>query len=213
MMAAFYTGCASFMGQNYGAGKKERILKSYFISLAYSFGVGAIMGLMLVIFGRQFLSLFTNDPEVVKAGMYRISIMGFSYGISAFMDCTIAASRALGKSLVPTVVVIMGSCVFRIIWVYTVFAYFHTIPSLYLLYSFSWSITGLVEILYFIHVYREKVRNGMKAVQAYSGSGQFLQLSEAVAHFLPAGQQLVKDLGIGFGCAVEQDDSAWMNAA
>ena len=166
MMAAFYTGCASFMGQNYGAGKKERILKSYFVSLAYSFGVGAIMGLMLVIFGRQFLSLFTNDPEVVKAGMYRISIMGFSYGISAFMDCTIAASRALGKSLVPTVVVIMGSCVFRIIWVYTVFAYFHTIPSLYLLYSFSWSITGLVEILYFIHVYREKVRNGMKAVQA-----------------------------------------------
>ena len=130
MMAAFYTGCASFMGQNYGAGKKERILKSYFVSLAYSFGVGAIMGLMLVIFGRQFLSLFTNDPEVVKAGMYRISIMGFSYGISAFMDCTIAASRALGKSLVPTVVVIMGSCVFRIIWVYTVFAYFHTIPSL-----------------------------------------------------------------------------------
>ena len=51
MMAAFYTGCASFMGQNYGAGKKERILKSYFVSLAYSFGVGAIMGLMLVIFG------------------------------------------------------------------------------------------------------------------------------------------------------------------
>ena len=82
------------------------------------------------------------------------------------MDCTIAASRALGKSLVPTAVVIMGSCVFRIIWVYTVFAYFHTIPSLYLLYSFSWSITGLVEILYFTHVYREKVKNGMKAVQA-----------------------------------------------
>ena len=166
VMYAFYTGCSSFMSQNYGARNKKRVLKSYFISLAYSFGVGAIMGLMLVIFGRQFLSLFTNDPEVVKAGMYRISIMGFSYGISAFMDCTIAASRALGKSLVPTVVVIMGSCVFRILWVYTVFAYFHTIPSLYLLYSFSWSITGLVEILYFIHVYREKVKNGMKAVQA-----------------------------------------------
>ena len=165
-MAAFYMACASFMSQNLGAGKRDRVLKSYLISLLYSFGIGGAMGLLLVIFGKQFLSLFTNDPEVVKAGMYRISIMGFSYGISAFMDCTIAASRALGKSLVPTVVVIMGSCVFRIIWVYTVFAYFHTIPSLYLLYSFSWSITGLVEILYFIHVYREKVRNGMKAVQA-----------------------------------------------
>lgn len=161
MMAAFYTGCASFMGQNYGAGKKGRILKSYFVSLAYSFGVGAVMGLLLVLFGTPFLSLFTNDPDVMRAGMYRISIMGFSYGISAFMDCTIAASRALGKSLVPTIVVIMGSCVFRIAWVYTVFAYFKTIPSLYLLYSFSWGITGLIEILYFVHVYRQKV--GSKA--------------------------------------------------
>ena len=92
--------------------------------------------------------------------------MSFSYAISAFMDCTIAACRGIGKSLVPTIIVIIGSCAFRVAWIYTVFAYFHTIPSLYLLYSFSWSITGLVEILYFIHVYREKVRNGMKAVQA-----------------------------------------------
>ncbi len=43
-------------------------------------------------------------------------------------------------------IVIMGSCVFRVIWVYTVFAYFHTIPSLYLLYVFSWSITAVAEI-------------------------------------------------------------------
>ena len=153
VMAAFYTACGSFMGQNYGAGKKKRVRNSYLISLAYSFAIGLILGVSLVFFGRAFLSLFTRDAAVMNAGMYRLTIMGFSYCISAFMDCTIAASRALGKSLVPTVVVIMGSCVFRIIWVYTVFAYFHTIPSLYLLYSFSWSITGLVEILYFIHVF------------------------------------------------------------
>lgn len=70
----------------------------------------------------------------MNAGMYRLTIMGFSYCISAFMDCTIAAARAMGKSIIPMFIVIMGSCVFRVIWVYTVFAYFHTIPSLYLLY-------------------------------------------------------------------------------
>ena len=86
--------------------------------------------------------------------MKRLTIMGFSYGISAFMDCTIAASRALGKSLAPMVIVILGSCVFRIAWVYTVFAYFQTIPSLYLLYSCSWSLTAIAEILYFVHAYR-----------------------------------------------------------
>ena len=49
------------------------------------------------------------------------------------MDCTIAASRGLGKTVGPTVIVILGSCVFRVAWVYTIFAHFHTIPALYLL--------------------------------------------------------------------------------
>lgn len=158
MMAAFYTACGSFMGQNYGAGKKDRVKKSYLISIAYSFGIGTAAGVSLAVFGRSFLSMFTGDSAVIDAGMKRLVIMGCSYGFSAFMDATIAASRALGKSLVPTVIVIMGSCVFRVIWVYTVFAYFHTIPSLYLLYIFSWTITAVAEILYFRKVYKAQVQ-------------------------------------------------------
>ena len=149
VMAAFYTACSSFMGQNWGAGKRDRVLKSYFVSLIYSFAAGAILGLALVIFGKEFLSLFTNEPEVVEAGMQRIRIMGYSYAVSAFMDCTISASRGIGKSFGPTLIVILGSCVFRVIWVYTIFAHFHTIPSLYLLYIFSWAITAVAEIVYF----------------------------------------------------------------
>lgn len=155
VMAAFYTACASFMGQNFGAGKRSRVLKSYFISLVYSFGIGAALGLLLVLFGRQFLALFTTESAVIDAGMARLTVMGCSYALSAFMDCTIAASRGLGKSFVPTVIVILGSCVFRVIWVYTIFAYFHTITSLYLLYAFSWGITSVAEIAYFVHCYRK----------------------------------------------------------
>ena len=155
IMAAFYTACGSFMGQNYGAGKKNRILKSYFISLSYALGIGAIMGLLLVCFGREFVSLFTNEAAVIAAGYRKLVIIACSYWISSFMDCTIAASRALGKTVLPTVFVIMGSCVFRIIWVNTVFAHFRTIPSLYLLYPFSWAITGIAEIVYFRRVYKE----------------------------------------------------------
>lgn len=157
VMAAFYTACGSFIGQNLGAGKRERILKSYWISLAYSFGTGLCMGLLIACFGHPFLSLFTKDSAVMEAGMRRLTIMSFSYAISAFMDCTIAASRGLGKSIVPTIIVIMGSCVFRIIWIYTIFAYFGTITSLYLLYAFSWSITAIAEMIYFRKVYRGTV--------------------------------------------------------
>ena len=149
VMAAFYTGCTSFMGQNRGAGNRKRMVKSYFISLFYSFMIGAVLGILLVVFGRQFLGIFATEPAVIDAGMQRIRIMGFSYAVSAFMDCTIAGARGLGKSVAPTVIVILGSCVFRVIWIFTVFAHFHTITSLYLLYVFSWSITAVAEIIYF----------------------------------------------------------------
>lgn len=95
---------------------------------------------------------------MVEAGSLRLSVMALSYAVSAFMDCSIAASRGLGKSILPTIIVIMGSCVFRIVWIYTVFAYFGTIQSLYLLYLCSWSLTAAAEILYFIAVYRKIVK-------------------------------------------------------
>ena len=155
IMAAFYTGCSSFIGQNWGAGNRERMKKSYLVGLTYSFAAGAIFGGLLLIFGRQFLSLFATEPAVIDAGMQRVKIMGFSYMISAFMDCSIAASRGIGKSIVPMVIVILGSCVFRVIWVYTIFVWIHTIPALYSLYFFSWAITSVAEVLYFRHSFRQ----------------------------------------------------------
>lgn len=164
LMAAFYTACSSFMGQNFGAGKRDRVIKSYFWSLAFSFGFALVFGILLAAFGREFLMLFTKEPVVAEEGMERLRVMAFSYCISAFMDCTIAASRGLGKSLVPTVIVILGSCVFRVVWVYTIFAYFHTLPSLYLLYAFSWGITAIAEIIYFAYSWKKiKLRDPITA--------------------------------------------------
>ncbi len=154
-MAAFYTAGASYVGQNYGAGKRDRVIRSFRVMVLYAFVSGLVIGITLVLFGRPFLSLFTSETAVIDAGMYRLMVMGLSYGFSALMDGSIAASRGVGRSAVPTVIVILGSCVFRIIWIFTIFLYFHTIPSLYLLYICSWSITGIAEWLYFRHAFRQ----------------------------------------------------------
>ena len=157
MMAAFYTACASFVSRNWGAGKNDRIRKSYYISMLYASIVGALAGVLLILFGRQFLGFFADKPEVIDAGVDRLRIMAFSYFIAPLMDCSIAASRGLGRSVAPTVMVIMGSCVFRVVWIYTVFAFFHTITSLYLLYIVSWIITGVAEAIYFRMSYKKYV--------------------------------------------------------
>lgn len=158
VMAAFYTACANYMSQNFGAGNQKRVKQSYLIALVYSFLTGVIMGLFFLTLGRPFLRIFTNEEQVVDAGYERLKIMAFSYTFSAFMDNTIAASRGIGKSFIPTIIVITGSCVFRVIWVYTIFAYFHTITSLYLVYIFSWVITAIFEIAYFLYAYKRELK-------------------------------------------------------
>lgn len=158
IMAAFYSACAVFIGQNLGAQKKKRILNSYLISLFYSAACGFVLGSLLFIFGRQFLSLFSSDAGVIDCAMLKFKIMTFSFGISAFMDCTIAASRGLRKTLVPSIIVFTLSCLFRVMWVFTVFAHYRTVESLFLLYPFSWALTAVFEIIYFVFVYKSETR-------------------------------------------------------
>lgn len=158
VMAAFYTACTSFISQNFGAGKRENILKCYFVSLLYSFLMGAALGVGLFFGGKIFLRVFTSDAAVVEAGYEKLKIMSFSFCISAFMDGSIAACRGMGKTFIPTVIVILGSCVFRVIWVYTVFAHFHTMTGLYALYPVSWVLTALAENIYFAVIYKKSKR-------------------------------------------------------
>ena len=116
------------------------------------------MGLMLVIFGRQFLSLFTNDPEVVEGGNvpdlhYGIFLRNFRvYGL---YHCGFQGIRKEsgadgggdhGFLCVPDHMGVHGICLFP----------HHSVPVSVV--QLLLSITGLVEILYFIHVYREKVK-------------------------------------------------------
>lgn len=155
VMAAFYTACSTFMGQNYGAGKKDRVLKSYYITMFYAFLFGLIFGIFVFFKGEVLLALFDDDPEVIAAGMEKLKVMGFIYCLGAFMDNTIAASRGIGKSLIPTIIVIIGSCLFRIVWIYTIFARFNTIPSLFLLYPVSWVITAIAEMIYFFIAFKK----------------------------------------------------------
>ena len=158
VMNAFYIACSSFVGQNYGAGKPLRVMKSYLLTLAFSALAAEFLGCLFFLFGHEFLSLFTSEAPVIEAGLERIRVMCFVFPLSGLMDCTTAASRGLGKGLVPMVFVFLGSCVFRVIWIYTVFAYFHTIPSLYILYPFSWILTGAAEIAYFLYCYKKYVK-------------------------------------------------------
>ncbi|MBE6008678.1 MAG: MATE family efflux transporter [Lachnospiraceae bacterium] len=156
IIASFYTACSSFIGQNYGAGKKERIKKTYGLCFAFSFLTAACLGVAILALGPQFLGLFNKEADVIAAGMKRLSMIMPAIAFSSLTDTAMAASRGLGKTTVPTIILLMGSCIFRIVWVVTIFAHFGTIESLYLLYFFSWTITGIFQIAYFKLIYKKQ---------------------------------------------------------
>ena len=153
-MIAFYVAGSTAIAQNYGAKNKKGILKSCFISVAYSFLAGLFLGVLLLLFGRYFLAVFTSEPHIIELGMERLTIMAFSYCLSAFMDAALASSRGLGETIIPTVIVIIGSCILRILWIYTVFGFFGTVLSLYLVFPVTWIITATAECIYFAKLYR-----------------------------------------------------------
>ena len=67
----------------------------------------------------------------------------------------LTSKKGLGKTSVPTIIVLLGSCLFRILWIYTIFKWIGTIQSLFLLYIFSWAITAIAEMIYFVKIYRK----------------------------------------------------------
>ncbi|MBR1861705.1 MAG: MATE family efflux transporter [Lachnospiraceae bacterium] len=161
-MNAFSQTALSFSGQNYGARKYDRIAKVLGISLACVSIVGLTMGNLSVLFGRPLLSLYTDDPNVVSYGLLRITYICTLYFLCGTMDVASGVMRGMGYSILPTIVSLTGACIFRIIWIFTVFTRFHSLEVLYSSYPISWFLTTAVHLICFMVVYNKLERQNTK---------------------------------------------------
>ncbi len=150
-MNAFHQSAISFTGQNVGAGRYERINRIARTALLCVFVTGAVLGVILLLFGEPLLGLYTDDPLVVQAGMERMTIMTVSFALAGMMDVLVGCLRGLGCSVMPMLVSLIGVCALRLIWIATVFQLpaFHTIDMLYITYPISWAVTLLAHAICF----------------------------------------------------------------
>ena len=150
-MNSFYQAAISFTSQNYGARKYDRIKKILFIAVSCSVTVGFVMGMGAYLFGPQLLSLYTTSAEVVEAGMIRLSIIAFMYGLCGFMDTIVGSLRGIGYSIIPMIVSLIGVCATRLVWIATVFQIpeYHKIETVYTIYPITWVITAIAHFITF----------------------------------------------------------------
>ena len=158
---AFSQASVNFVGQNAGARQYDRVRKTVLICLACVFVVGLGVGLLFYTFAEQLLSIYiTDSAEAISYGVIRMAFICLTYFTCGMMDSLTGALRGLGASMVPMVICILGVCVFRVAWIYTIFQVpqFHTPECLYLSYPISWVITFVFEFVAFLMVYRSKVK-------------------------------------------------------
>lgn len=156
-MNAIHQTALSFIGQNYGAGEKKRILKILFLCQFIVIVVGVVLGNAAVLFGRPLLHIYSDNPEVVEVGLVRLQYICRFYALCGIMDVMVGALRGIGYSVMPMIVSMLGACGLRLLWIATIFQIYHTTDMLYLSYLVSWIITELVHMVCFAYLYRKKV--------------------------------------------------------
>ena len=155
---------AVFIGQNYGAGKWDRLrsilLKSYWIV----FLMTMCTGILSTLFSRQLLGLYTTGESAITTGHIRVAIECLTYFLCGFQAVVCAALRGLNYSFIPLFSTAIGTCFLRWVWIVTIFAAQPTLFMLYACYPVSWLLTFIFQHILFCRIV-EKHRNASSNCQ------------------------------------------------
>ncbi len=159
-MNGFSQGSLTFCSQNMGAGKIDRIKKAVYTSQVCIFVIGALLGGLFLLLRKQLNGFFSNSPEVIEAGVKRFWVIMTTYYLCGMMDGMSNIIRGIGHSLAPVITSLCGACLYRIIWIFTIFQIpqFHTIYCIYITYPISWLFTFIANVILYIH-YMKKIEN------------------------------------------------------
>ena len=157
-MNAIHQTAISFTGQNYGAMKFKRIGKIALICLGIVSVVGLVMGNGAVLFGSTLLKLYSSDAEVISYGLLRMKYLCIPYFLCGLMDVMVGFMRGMGYSIMPMIVSLTGACLFRVVWIMTIFEHHRTLETLYISYPISWFLTFAVHLICFLTVYRKLLK-------------------------------------------------------
>lgn len=146
---AFSTSITTFVGQNYGAGKMERIKKGVREVLLMEMAAGMILSALFIFFGKYLLRMFTDDGTVINLGVQIARLLTPFYAVFAISEILGSTLRAKGKVMVATVTNLIGVCLFRILWVKFIFPT-GTLRQIVFCYPISWTLISCFIVIYYL---------------------------------------------------------------
>lgn len=147
----------TFAGQNRGAKQYDRVRKNLYCGSFLVVIIAVIMSTTFRMFDEQLIGLYTTDPEAIAIGVERLTIFAMFYFICGLMDTTTGFLRGAGRSLGPMIITVVGVCVFRLVWIFGVFAAYPSLAVLYVSYPISWTLCWIVLLTYYLIVTKKGI--------------------------------------------------------
>ena len=163
ILNSFSQACTTFVGQNYGAGDVKRCRRTLALCLIEGIVVLAAAIALILIFGRQLLAIFNNDPQVVETGFIRLSLVMVSHSFSLLYDVMSGYLRGFGISLAPALLTMLGVCGIRIAWIQFVFPHSQTFQTIMTVYPVSLSATALMILIALLCYHPSRRKEGVSA--------------------------------------------------
>lgn len=151
--SAFAQTAVTFTSQNFGAGDLKRCKKVFWECMIFGIGFTEVLCIIFMIWDDFFVSIYTTSASVAVYGLIRMHHVCATEGLTATYEVSSAALRGMGRSLEPSVITVLGTVVFRVAWLVTVFKLIPTYDMLLNVYLASWIFTGgILMIVYFRHM-------------------------------------------------------------
>ena len=138
----------TFVGQNYGAGRLDRVKRSVWVTLAIGVLYTLCTGAALLAGQDAILHLFTADEAVVTYGKLAMRWFCPFYFLLSILHGLAGAVRGTGASIPPMVVLLVSLCLFRVVWIQFLLPFFSGIEGVFILYPVSWGLGAVLMILY-----------------------------------------------------------------
>ena len=155
---AFGQAMVTFTGQNYGAGKYERIRRGILVCNGIAAAVLVVLSWSALAAGKWILSAFCPDQQVVAEGMRIISVTFPVYFVYSLFEVTGGVVRGIGKSVPSMVIVIVNLCVIRILMLEISDRVFHSVQAVAAVYPLTWLMATLSFVGYYLYARKQMLQ-------------------------------------------------------
>ena len=155
LLNSFSQAAVTFVSQNYGARNKERCRRSLRIAMGFGLGLDLLMIAPIMLFRHTVIRLFSTDADVIHYAMIRMCIEFALHFLCGTYEISGGAIRGMNRSMVPTLISILGTCAFRLVYVLLLLPHFRSPQALIAVYPISWVMTGTAMITAYFLVLRK----------------------------------------------------------